>query len=178
MNCNERGRLTGMAGTETTVTLHPQRLGVRMRNSIIRMLEARAITGGWTSQSRKLAEAIADKYGLQCSVSNSYRGVRVVGITEAAAPLVSELVHADWTAWILENPDYRRGYYQRSYDSTMESLKNCDGSFWVSLMHKETVSKVVAILSEHTTQEMKDKATHVANLLRGTEPIHIINFRS
>ena len=100
---NERGRITGMPGTQTSVALHPQRLTARMRNSIIRMLENCTIEGGWSSQSRKLAEALADKYGLQCSVSNGYRGLRVVGITDAAAQEVTEIVHADWTAWRLEN---------------------------------------------------------------------------
>ena len=47
MNNNERGRITGMPGTETTVTLHPQRLGTKMRNSAIRMLETRVLEGGW-----------------------------------------------------------------------------------------------------------------------------------
>lgn len=39
IGCNERGRATGMPGTKTTVTLYPQTLGVRMRNSIIRVPE-------------------------------------------------------------------------------------------------------------------------------------------
>ena len=175
--CNERGRITGMLGTKTTVTLHPQTLGVRMRNSIIRMLEARVIVGGWSSQSRRLAEAIAEKYGLQCSISNNYyRGLRIVGITETAASLVAELVRADWTAWILENPSYREGYYRDQYDNTMESLKRLEGTFWALLMHKDTTSKVIEILAEHTTQESKDKSKRVADLLRGTEPIHSITF--
>lgn len=174
--CNERGRITGMPGTQTSVTLYPQTLGVRMRNNIIRMLEARTIVGGWSSQSRKLAEAIAEKHGLQCSISNNYRGLRIVGISETAAPLVSEVVNADWTAWILENPSYREGYYRGQYDNTMESLKLLEGSFWTSIMHKETTSKVIEILAEHTTPEMKEKAQQVANMLRGTEPIHLITF--
>jgi hypothetical protein len=165
-----------MPGTTTTVTLYPQTLGARMRNSTIRMLEARTITGGWTSQSRKLAEAIADKHGLQCSVSNNYRGLRVVGISEEAAPLVSEVVNADWVAWVLENPEYRNGYYKGRYEESMTSLERCESSFWVQLMHKESSSKVIAILKHHTTQEMKDKAKQVAHLLRGTEPIHLITF--
>lgn len=176
-NNNERGRITGMPGTQTTVTLYPQTLGVRMRNNIIRMLEARTIVGGWSSKSSQLAEALAAKYGLQCSVSNNYRGLRIVGITETAAPLVADVVRADWTAWILENPEYSRsGYYKGQYENTMNSLKQCNDSFWASIMHKETTSKVIEILTEHTTPEMKEKAQQVANMLRGTEPIHLITF--
>jgi hypothetical protein len=178
MNNNQRGRPTGMPGTETTVTLYPQRLGVRMRNTIIRMLERGIIEGCWSSKSRQLAEALASKYGLSCSLTNSYRGLRVIGVTQTAAPLVAEIVQADWAAWLLEEPEYRNGYYQRQYSETMKSLKQVDGNFWVSLMYKESTSKVIEILIEHTTQEVRDKAMQVANMLRGTEPIHITTFRS
>lgn len=178
MNNNERGRITGMPGTETTVTLYPQRLTARMRNSIIRMIEARAITDGWASKSRQLAENLAEKFNIQCSVVNNYRGLCVVGVSESAAPLISEVVHSDWVAWLLENPEYRDGYYRSQYEQTMRSLENCDQNFYCNLQCKGSTSKVVEILAKHTTQEMKDKSKYVADLLRGTEPIHIINFRN
>lgn len=175
-NCTERGRITGMPGTHVTVTLHPQTLGVRMRNSIIRMISNLAIEGGWSSQSRKLAESLAEKFELQCSVTNIYRGLRVVGISETAAPLVSEIVHADWVAWLLENPEYRTGYYRSQYEQTMRSLERCESNFYCNLQGKGSNSKVIEILAAHTTQEMKDKSKHVIDLLRGTEPIHLITF--
>ena len=173
---NERGRITGMPGTQTTVTLYPQRLGVRMRNSIIRMLENRTIEGGWSSKSRQIALAIAEKHGVQCSVTNHYRGLRIVGLTEESAPHVAEVVHADWTAWILENPEYRNGYYKDAYDKAMECIKNIDNNFYCNIQDKGSIRKVVEILTEHTTQEMKDNSKKVADLLRGTEPIHLITF--
>lgn len=176
MNNNERGRLTGMPGTETTVTLYPQRLTARLRNSIIRMIESRAITGGWSSQARRLAENLAEKYGIQCSITHHYRGLRIVGLTEEAAPHIAEVVHADWTAWVLENPEYRNGYYKNGYDNAMHSIKNLDNNFYCNIHDKVSISKVVEILAEHTTQEAKDKSKRVADLLRGTEPINIITF--
>lgn len=176
MNNNERGRITGMPGTETTVTLYPQRLTARMRNSIIRMIEARAITGGWSSQARRLAENLAEKFNIQCSVVNNYRGLRIVGLSEAAAPHIAEVVHADWTAWLLENPAYGKGWYRDRHDSTMRSISNLDDNFYCNLQDKESTRKVVEILAKHTTQEMKDKSKHVADLLRGTEPINIVTF--
>ncbi len=176
MNNNERGRITGMPGTETTVTLYPQRLTARMRNSIIRMIEARAITGGWSSQSRRLAENLAEKFNLQCSVVNGYRGMRIVGLSEAAAPHIAEVVHTDWTAWLLEHPEYNSGYYRARYDDAMSSISTLDDNFCCNLQDKESTRKVVEILAEHTTQEMKDKSKAVADLLRGTEPINIVTF--
>lgn len=172
---NERGRITGMPGTEVSVTLYPQRLGVRMRNSIIRMLEKRVLEGGWSSQSRKLAEALAEKYELQVS-TNNWNGLRIMGLSAEAASKVREVVVADWTAWLLENPEYRSGYYKSSHEQTIRSIENLDSNFYCNLRDKESICKVIEILAAHTTQEMKDKSKQVADLLRGTEPIHLITF--
>jgi hypothetical protein len=176
MNNNERGRITGIPGTETTVTLHPQRLGVRMRNSVIRMLENRVLEGGWSSNSRKIAQALAIKHGLQVG-SNNWNGLRVLGLTPQAAQPIKEIVHADWTAWVLEEPTYRTGYYRQQYDKAMESIDTIDQNFYVTMHDKDSIRKVIAILAEHTTQEMQDKSKAVADLLRGTEPIEIITFK-
>ena len=176
LNNNERGRITGMPGTETTVKLHPQRLTARMRNSIIRMIESRNITGGWSSQARRLAENLADKYGIQCCITHHYRGLRIVGLSEEAAPHIAEVVLADWTAWLLENPEYRNGYYKNHHDNAMDCIKNLNNNFYCNLHDKVAIRKVVEILAEHTTQETKDKSKQVADMLRGTEPIHLITF--
>jgi hypothetical protein len=165
-----------MPGTETTVMLYPQRLGVRMRNSVIRMIENRILEGGWSSKSRQIAQALAIDNGLQVG-SNNWHGLRVLGLSAKAAPLIKEVVHADWTAWILEEPSYRSGYYRDQHLKAMDSLDAIDQNFYITMHDKLAIRKVVEILAEHTTQELKDKAKHVANLLRGTEPIHIITFK-
>jgi hypothetical protein len=176
MNNNARGRITGMPGTETTVKLYPQRLGVRMRNNIIRMLENRVLEGGWSSKSRQIAQALAVKNGLQIG-SNNWNGIRVLGLTPQAAPLIREIVHADWTAWMLEQPTYRTGYYRDQFDKAMVAIAAHDQNFYITMHDKESIRKVIAILAEHNSQELKDKAKQVANLLRGTEPIEIITFQ-
>jgi hypothetical protein len=176
MNNNARGRITGMPGTETTVKLYPQRLGVRMRNNIIRQLESRALTGGWSSKSRQIAQALAVKHGLQLS-ANNWNGIRVLGLTPQAAPHIKEIVHADWTAWMLEQPTYRNGYYRDQFENAMTCLDTVDQNFYITMHDKESIRKVVAILADHTSQELKDKSMQVANLLRGTEPIEIITFK-
>jgi hypothetical protein len=175
MNNNERGRLTGMPGTVTTVALYPQRLSVRMRNSIIRMIENRSIEGGWSSKSRQIAESLCKQYGLQVGINNG-NGVRIIGMSAEAAPLLLETVQADWAAWLLDVPSYRQGYYRNCFDQAMESIRRVDQNFYTYIHDKQTCRKVVAILAEHTTQELKDKSTAIANLLRGTEPIHLITF--
>jgi hypothetical protein len=176
MGINERGRITGMPGTETTVMLYPQRLGVRMRNSVIRMLENRVLEGGWSSKSRQLAQALAEKYGLQLG-SNNWNGVRLTGITIDAAPLVAEIARADFAAWTLENGGYGK-YYKDRHVEDIRNINNLEQNFFITLHEKESIRKVIAILAEHTTPNLKEKGMYVANLLRGTEPIRIINFRS
>jgi sulfur relay (sulfurtransferase) DsrC/TusE family protein len=176
MNNNDRGRITGMPGTETTVKLYPQRLGVRMRNSTIRMLENRALTGGWSSKSRQIAQALAVKNGLQLSVCH-WGAIYVLGLSATAAPLIREIVHADWTAWLLENSSYRVAYYRDKHDQALAHIDAVDQDFYVNMYDKDSIRKVVEILADHTSQELKDKAKQVANLLRGTEPIEIITFK-
>ena len=177
MNNNDRGRVTGLPGTTTTVTLHPQRLGVRMRNSIIRMLETRIIVGGWSSKSRQIAEAISEKHGLQCGINN-WNGIRVLGLRPEAAPLLAETLHADWTAWLLENTSYNKGDYRSQYENGMALVNGVDQNFYMTMHDKDSIRKVIEILAEHTSPELKQKAKEVANLLRGTEPIEITTFRS
>lgn len=175
MKLYERGRVTGMPGTKTTVTLYPQMLGVRMRNSIIRMIEKRTITGGWSSKSRQIAEALAEEYRLQVSTTN-YSGIRVLGLSAEAAPRVKELLQADWAAWVLENPGEHGGYYYSRYIQSLAAIDDCEPNFFVTVHDNVVIRKVIEILAAHTTQELKDKSKQVADLLRGTEPIHLITF--
>jgi hypothetical protein len=59
----------------------------------------------------------------------------------------------------------------------MDSLDSVDQNFYICMHDKESIRKVVEILADHTSEELKDKSKQVANLLRGTEPIHIITFK-
>ena len=176
MNNNARGRITGMAGTETTVKLYPQRLGVRMRNSVIRMLENRAVLGGWSSQSAQIARALAAKHGLQVS-NQHWNGLHILGLSAHAAPLIKEVVHTDWIARLVEEPSYRNGYYKDRHIEAMAFIDAVNPDFYVTMHDKGLMRKVVEILAEHTTQELKDKSNQIADMLRGTEPIEIITFK-
>jgi hypothetical protein len=175
MKLYERGRITGMPGTKTTVTLYPQTLSVRMRNSVLRMIENRLITGGYASKARQIAEAMSEKYGLQVSTTN-YVGVRVIGMSAEAAPRVKELLQADWTALILERPEYRDGYYHSRHIQSMAAIDACEPNFFLSMHDNVTIRKVTEILAEHTTQKLRDRTKQVADMLRGTEPIQLITF--
>lgn len=175
MNHNERGRVTGLPGTKTTVTLYPQTLSARVRNSVIRMVESRMVEGGWTSNSRKIAEALAEKYDLQVSVNN-WNGVRVKGFTGESAQQIKEIAQADWVAWLIENPDYGKGYYYSCHVQAIAHIEGASPEFFITMYDKENIRKVREILAEQTSQELKDRTQLVSNLLRGTEPITLTTF--
>jgi hypothetical protein len=59
----------------------------------------------------------------------------------------------------------------------MQSISSLDSNFYITMHDKESIRKVIEILAEHTTQELKDKSKQVADMLRGTEPIEIITFQ-
>lgn len=174
MNNTERGRVTGLPGTETVVTLYPDRLGARMRNMVIRMLEQHNIVGGWSSKSRQLVEALADTYKLKMSTVNNWNGVLVVGLTEEAAPLVADVVRADYAAFALERGHV--SYFHDSFESTMSNINNVNSEFYIRLHDKEATSKVIEILAAHTPPKLRDKARKVADLIRGSDPINVIKF--
>jgi hypothetical protein len=176
MNSFQRGRITGMPGTKTTVTLYPQTLSARMRNSVIRMIENHTIEGGWASKSKRIAQALSRQHGLQCGSTN-WNGLHILGLSAEAAPSVAEVVRADWTARLLGEPTYGNTYYKDQYEQAMVWIYNLHSDFHVTLHDDANRRKVIEILAEHTTQEMKDKTKQVADMLRGTEPIHLITFR-
>jgi len=59
----------------------------------------------------------------------------------------------------------------------MAAIAAHDQNFYITMHDKESIRKVIAILADHTTQELIDKAKQVADMLRGTEPIEIITFK-
>lgn len=174
MNNNERGRITGLPGTETVVTLYPDRLGTRMRNMVIRMLEQHIIVGGWASQSRQLVEALAATYELQISTVNNWNGIEIYGLNADSAPLIADVVRADYAAFALERGHV--SYFHDSYESTMVNINNLNSGFYIRLHDKEATRKVTEILAAHTSQKLRDKARKVADLIRGSDPINVIKF--
>jgi hypothetical protein len=147
-----------------------------MRNSIIRQLENRIIQGGWASNSAQIAKALAAKHGLQVS-NQHWNGLHILGLSAHAAPLIKEVVHTDWIARLVEEPSYRNGYYKDRHIEAMAYIDAVNPDFYVTMHDKGLIRKVVEILADHTSEELKDKSKQVADMLRGTEPIEIITFQ-
>ena len=108
MQSFERGRVTGLAGVETVVTLYPDKLGARMKNSVIRMLKNAHVTGGWTSKSKRLTEKLAERFQL-CMTKGRYGSLTLYASPEpeVRGELIN-LIRADLSLFLLEADTHSR----------------------------------------------------------------------
>ena len=172
-----RGRLTGINGMVSELTLHPENLGPRIKKSVIKMLENAHITGGWSSQSRQVAEALAERFSL------SVLQTRWQGLTLYAQPKpeirdkLIELVRADIAAFLLENPNYHRSYYADAAQEAIDQLKKGNAKyidFRCSEFNKQAIALINAELPKHVIEQNQ----HVIDLLNNNTPIRITTIRS
>jgi hypothetical protein len=177
MHSNERGRLTGIAGMESVLTLHPDRISPRIKNSVIKMLQNAHITGGWQSQSRQVAEQLAETFQL------TVLQTRWNGLTLYAQPTAEvrdqliEFVKADIALFLLENPSYHRSYYTNAAQETIESLQK--GTIkYIDFRGKEYTQQAIALINQNLPEEVKQANQKVIDLLKGGAPIHITTIRS
>ena len=177
MYANERGRITGISGMESVLTLYPDRIGPRIKNSVIKMLQNAHITGGWQSQSRQVAEQLAETFQL------TVLQTRWNGLTLYAQPTAEvrdqliEFVKADIAAFLLEHPDYHRTYYTNSARDTVESLQN--GTIkYIDFRSKEYTKQAIALINKDLPDEVRQANQKVIDLLKGGAPIYITTIRS
>jgi hypothetical protein len=177
MHANERGRLTGINGVESVLTLYPDRLGPRIKQAVIKMLENAHITGGWRSQSRQVAEALAEKYSL------SILQTRWNGLTLFAQPTpevrdqLIELVKADIALFLLENPNYHRSWYTQQAQTTVNELEG--GSIkYIDFRTREYTKQAIALINQELPKHIIEQNQRVIALLKGSDPIHLTTIRS
>lgn len=177
MRAFDRGRITGINGMVSELTLYPENLGPRIKKSVIKMLENAHITGGWSSQSRRVAEALAERFSL------SVLQTRWQGLTLYAQPKpeirdkLIELIQADITAFLLENPNYHRSYYADSAQDAIANLKNGNAryiDFRCSEFNKQAIALINAELPKHVIEQNQ----YVIDLLNNNTPIRITTIRS
>lgn len=177
MQSNERGRLTGINGVESVLTLYPDRLGPRIKKSVIRMLENAHITGGWSSQSRQVAEALADRFSL------SVLQTRWQGLTLYAQPRpeirdqLIELVQADIAAFLLENPGYHTSYYANAAQEAVAQLKKGNAKY-IDFRCREFNKRAIALINAELPKHVLEQNQHVIDLLNNNTPIRITTIRS
>lgn len=121
------------AGVVTTLHFDPSQLTVRIRKAAQRMLQSGTLSGGWSSQSRKVAELVAAHHRLpMMKVRCGYVYVDRRSLNDEDMQTIKRLYHADITAFKLEPnvPDWytRRGQGREYIESTvtrhLEQLDN------------------------------------------------------
>lgn len=177
MNSFERGRLTGISGMESKLTLNPQYMGPRVKKNVIKMLENAHITGGWSSKSRQIAEALADKFNL------SVLQTRWQGLTLYAQPApdvrdkLIEFVKADIAIFLMENPAYHGSWYSDNAQTTIAQLKNGNAKF-IDFRGSEYTKQAIALINADLPKYAIEQHRHVIQLLESNTPIHIKTIRS
>ena len=177
MHANERGRLTGINGVESVLTLYPDRLGPRIKKSVIKMFENAHITGGWASQSRQVAEALATKFNL------SVLQTRWNGLTLYAQPTpevrdkLIEFVRADISVFLLENPNYHRSYYTNAAQETISQLQNGNAKY-IDFRSKEFSNQAIALINADLPKHIVEQNQRVIDILNSNTPIHLTTIRS
>ena len=177
MHANERGRLTGINGVESVLTLYPDRLGPRIKQAVIKMFENAHITGGWRSQSRQVAEALAEKYSL------SILQTRWNGLTLYAQPSpeirdqLIEFVQADIALFLLENPTYHRSWYSQQAQTTIEELRG--GTIkYIDFRSTQYTKQAIALINAELPKHVIEQNQHVIDILNSNTPVHLTTLRS
>ena len=173
----ERGRLTGISGMESVLTLNPANMGPRIKKSVIRMIENAHITGGWASQSRKVAELLAEKFGLNV-LQTRWNGLTIYAppSTDLRDQLI-ELVRADITAFLLDNPSYHRTWYVDQANTTINELQTGIAKY-VDFRSGEFSKQAVALFNKDLPESYHVQSKRVIDMLVNNTPIQITTLRA
>ena len=177
MHANERGRLTGINGVESVLTLYPERLGPRIKKSVIKMLENAHITGGWSSKSRQVAEALASKYNLSV-LQTRWNGLTIYAQpTPEARDKLIEFVKADIALFLLENPNYHRSWYTQNAQDMIDNLIAGKAKY-IDFRGKEYTQQAVSLINADLPKHAIEQNQHVIDILNSNTPIHLTTLRS
>jgi len=177
MQAFERGRLTGISGMESVLTLNPASMGPRIKKSVIKMLETAHITGGWSSQSRKVAELLAEKYSLNI-LQTRWNGLTIYAPpTDAVRDELIGLVRADITAFTLDNPGYHRSWYVEQANKTVAELEAGTAKY-IDFRCGEFSKRAITLFNADLPKHYKEQSQHVIDLLNNNTPISITTLRA
>ena len=173
----ERGRLTGISGMESVLTLNPASMGPRIKKSVIRMLEKAHITGGWASQSRKVAELLADKFGLSI-LQTRWNGLTIYAPpTDEVRDQLIALVRADIAAFLLDNPTSYSNWYTDQAAKTLDELKEGVAKY-IDFRSSEFSKQAVALFNTDLPKSYTERSQYIIGLLNDNTPIEITTLRA
>lgn len=134
----DKRRITTLPGVKTVATLYPDKLGTKLKGTLIEALHSDASKFGWSSKSRQLFDALRMTYGIAtCHATGS----RIFGwhFPPTVKKLTKELAVAGFTAKRL------RGevniWMRENFEKELASLER--GSVYINLQYDDAANKVL-----------------------------------
>lgn len=161
-------------GMKTDVTLDPTLITPRVKNSIKKQLRAGAITMGWESQAAKLAERLVVKFELPVA-RYTRGGIHVGTASRSTKSRLLEIVNADWTAMLLDSPQYAKAsYHGTRYAKHIDSLNSSESKdFYVSFFDPAFAQQAQQVMGSLLTEDDRSRIELALAVLDSSEPIHI-----
>jgi hypothetical protein len=171
-------RMAKTMAMRCSITLDPNLITPRVKTSIKKQLRGGAITMGWSSQAAKIAEQVVGKFELPV-VRHTWRGIQVGHITMDTKHRLREIVEADWTAWMLENPGYSNNrYYNNQHQESISDLtRERSSDFYISFHDPVFAKQAQALMAESMTDADRAKIEQAIAALDSNEPIHITTYQ-
>lgn len=183
----EIARTAKMAGVVTRMHFDPSRLTARIRKAAQRMLRTGMLKGGWSSQSRKVAELVATHHKLpMIKTSGNYLYVDRRTLTRGDMDEIARLVHADITTFKLEG-EVPRWYLERGsaneyiQEQIMRQLTNLDAfdrcqAHYIHFLDQAFAKQAAEIITERHRQEFAELCERAAAYLDSSQCIPIPEF--
>jgi hypothetical protein len=165
----------GTMGVVTTVAIDPTRISPRVKKKLIRFLQQGLLEGGYRSDARKLGELMIEAFDLNIS-SNTWCGIHVVNASSELKKELLTLRQADWSAYIMENPERGRqtGWdYRRMRDDIAQLESSSSPSSFLHFADHQYRRLASTVIAQHLPPEFKASVQKAIDALNGTALIPV-----
>lgn len=171
-------RYANTMAVQSTIAIDPTKITVRIKNKLLKWLEQSHLDGGHRSEARKLGELLTDKFQLPTTM-RTWRGLQARVTNRQMASELQELLRADWTAELLDNPHMNSGWYRDKYDEAMRLIDAANPKLTIHLYihNREYRQPVIDCLNKYITDEDRSRIQVAIDALKGTDPIVCINYQ-
>lgn len=171
-------RYANTMAVQSTIAIDPTKITVRVKNKLLKWLEQSHLEGGYRSEARKLGELLTEKFQLPTTMK-TWRGVQARVTNKQMAQELQDLLRADWTAELLDNPHMKNAWYRKQYDETVRQLALADPKLTINLYinNKEFRQPIIDCLNKYVTEEERARVQVAIDALKGTDPIVCINYQ-
>lgn len=170
----EIARMAKTHAVRCTMEIEPQLITTRIKSSIKKQLRSGTITGGWRSESAKLALHLTEKFDLPVG-RLTWQGLKVGGINFELKQELLQILQADWTAAVLESKSYATHSYYVARHERAQAILNDEASrgFHVSFISSDFAKQAAAAMTKRLSDNDKTKIEAALAALDSDQPIHL-----